>query len=117
MKKLLLLFFTLLSLSICKAEKIKWYDGRQAVTLYRQRNTDAVVTTATGLFCQDMMQVTGLMPKEMTEKKAKILLFQLDKASGKQIRRLRNIGFDLQSLRQGNDAFALGQAEYLNGLK
>ena len=107
MKKLLLLFFTLLPLSICKAEKIKWYDGRQAVTLYRQSTTDAVVTTAMGLFCEDMMQVTGLMPKETTEKKAKILLFQLDKASGKQRRRLKNIGFDLQSLRQGNDAFAI----------
>ena len=94
MKKLLLLFLALLSLTVCKAGKIEWYDGRQAVTLYRQSTTEAVVTTAMGLFCQDMMKVTGLVPKETTEKKAKILLFQLDKASDKQIRRLRDIGFD-----------------------
>ena len=107
MKKLLLLFLALLSLTVCKAGKIEWYDGKQAVTLYRQSTTEAVVTTAMGLFCQDMMKVTGLVPKETTEKKAKILLFQLDKASDKQIRRLRDIGFDLQELRKRNDAFAI----------
>ncbi len=111
MNKLLLLLFILLSSGIVNAEGILWFDGKQAVTLYRQRNTDAVVTTAMGLFCQDMLQVTGFLPREATEKKAKILLFQLDKASEKQRQRLRNIGFDLQELRRGNDAFAIKVSE------
>ena len=70
---LALLWMSLLTSSVRAAEKV-WFDGRHAVTYTVKGKTDPVVQVALGMFCDDMRQVTGLVP--VAKRKGDIVIRQ-----------------------------------------
>ena len=63
------------------AKDIVWFDGTNPVTYSVQKNTDPVVGVALNMFSDDMLEVTETYAIPTARNKAKILIYQLDKAS------------------------------------
>ena len=67
------------------AKKIVWFDGTNPVTYSVQKNTDLVVGVALNMFSDDMLEVTETYAIPASPAKAKIHIYQLDKADRKSV--------------------------------
>ena len=61
-----------------------WFDGINPVTYSVQTDRDLVVETALNMFSNDMLEVTEAYAIPEAPSKAKIHIYQLDKASDKE---------------------------------
>ncbi|MDR1632517.1 MAG: glycosyl hydrolase 115 family protein [Dysgonamonadaceae bacterium] len=61
-----------------------WFDGKTPITYSAPTNIAPVVSTALEMWKDDMQQVTGLVPKETSAKKAKVHIIQDDSLSKKE---------------------------------
>lgn len=98
-------------LAVSNAGELVWYDGTSPVAYTVETSVDPVVTTAIGMFGEDMQAVTGLIAVTEKKKSAKIRLYQLDKASEKQRRALDSQGVPTDSLSALTDGFHISVAE------
>lgn len=69
-----------------KAQDVVWFNGNQAVSYSLQKKVSPVVQTAVELFSQDMKAVTGYKAENKND--ANIEIYQLDKASKKEFKKL-----------------------------
>ncbi len=106
-KHLILLPLLLMGSQRLAAADFVWFDGQQAVTYNVQKHTDPVVTTAIAMFSDDMKAVTGQKAVSAAEKKAKIRIVELDRASAAVKKELRSGGVDLDALAGKTDGFSL----------
>jgi len=61
MKQLLITILCLITSVVCHAQ-LAWFDGKKPITYSISGKTDPVVTVALQMFCDDMLQVTGMKP-------------------------------------------------------
>ena len=104
-----LLFLNILllfSLHAFPASGFVWFDGKQPVS-YSVTASKPVVSVALNMFHDDLKQVTGTVPQQLSEKNAKIAIIQLDdknlSAAQKQI--LQRKGIPVNDLSSKKDAF------------
>lgn len=100
------LILSALSLSL-HARSIVWFDGTNPVTYSVQKNTDPVVSIALDMFSDDMLEVTETYAIEAEPGKAKIHVYQLDKASRQERAELKNMGINITRLSTETDAFSI----------
>ena len=105
-KTIISLLLATFGLSI-HAKDIVWFDGTNPVTYSVQKNTDLVVNVALNMFSDDMLEVTETYAIPAAPNKAKILVYQLDKATAKEKKEIEKQGFDISSISRGNDAFSI----------
>ena len=86
------------------AKKIVWFDGTNPVTYSVQKNTDLVVGVALNMFSDDMLEVTETYAIPASPTKAKIHIYQLDKATDTDKKELTKQGFNLNKLTKSTDA-------------
>lgn len=97
-----------LFLSLCSsAFALQWFDGKMPVTYSIPVNADPVVTVATGMFADDMKAVTGIRALRMSPSTSKIRLYQLDRATGDDLKAARHAGIDVKKLSELTDGFAI----------
>ena len=89
------------------AKDIVWFDGTNPVTYSVQKNTDPVVGVALNMFSDDMLEVTETYAIPTARNKARILIYQLDKASAIEKKEIEKQGFDINKISKGNDAFSI----------
>ena len=89
------------------AKKIVWFDGTNPVTYSVLTNADLVVGSALNMFSNDMLEVTETYAIPAAPAKAKIHIYQLDKATDKEKQEITKMGFDISKLTKGNDAFSI----------
>lgn len=89
------------------AKKIVWFDGTNPVTYSVQKNTDLVVGVALNMFSDDMLEVTETYAIPASPTKAKIHIYQLDKATDTDKKELTKQGFNLNKLTKSTDAFSI----------
>ena len=107
MKKILLTIAALASLASARA--IDWYTGAEPVSYCVNGKAAPVVDVALGLFRSDMKDVTG--HEAVARKNATIQLYELDKATGSTVGRLKRLGVPTDELLQELDGFYLGVRE------
>lgn len=99
---------SVLFLSLCSsAFALQWFDGKMPVTYSIPVNADPVVTVATGMFADDMKAVTGIRALHMSPSTSKIRLYQLDRATGDDLKAARHAGIDVKKLSELTDGFAI----------
>lgn len=97
----------LLATTAVLAAEVKWYDGTKPVSYnVMTKNHSAVVDMALQMFGEDMTAVTGKGIK--ADRKAKIEIYQLDKATAKEIKALDAIGVLSTRLMDEMDAYFVG---------
>ena len=101
----ILLIFTLSSTSM-KAQDVVWFNGSQAVSYNIQKKVSPVVQTAVELFSQDMKAVTGYKAEQAKE--AKIEIYQLDKASKKEFKKLGSELIPIKKFIACKESFYIG---------
>ena len=89
------------------AKDIVWFDGTNPVTYSVQKNTDPVVGVALNMFSDDMLEVTETYAIPASRNKAKIIIYQLDKATAKEKKEIEKQGFNINKISNGNDAFSI----------
>ncbi len=89
------------------AKDIVWFDGTNPVTYNIHENTDPVVEVALEMFSEDMLEVTETYAIPACQNKAKIHIYQLDKATDTDKKELTKLGFDINKLSKGIDAFSI----------
>ena len=89
------------------AKKIVWFDGTNPVTYSVLTNADLVVGSALNMFSNDMLEVTEAYAISAVPSKAKIHIYQLDKATDKDKQEITKMGFDISKITKGNDAFSI----------
>jgi hypothetical protein len=88
------------------AKDVIWFDGHHAVTYYSIANPSPVVDIALDMFSHDMLAVTG--KKAHAKKKAKIEIYQLDKVSNKEFKRITRYKLPYEQIITKPDAFYIG---------
>ena len=88
-----------------------WYDGNVPVSFSIPLNADPVVTVAAGMFSDDMEAVTGRRPEELSSGDAVIRLYQLDTASDRDIKKVKDAGIYVRSLQSLTDGFAIKEKD------
>ena len=88
------------------AKDVIWFDGHHAVTYYCIANPSPVVDIALDMFSHDMLAVTG--KKAHAKKKAKIEIYQLDKVSNKEFKRITRYKLPYEQIITKPDAFYIG---------
>jgi len=105
-RRLFLNILLLFSLHAFPASGFVWFDGKQPVS-YSVTASKPVVSVALNMFHDDLKQVTGTVPQQLSEKNAKIAIIQLDdknlSAAQKQI--LQRKGIPVNDLSSKKDAF------------
>ncbi len=100
---------TLCALSVglpLAAKDFIWFDGKEAVNYYMQKNVDPVVKVAAEMFSADMQTVTGMKAvAARQEKKAVIKIVELDKASSAARSALGKLGIPVVEVSQKIDGF------------
>ena len=96
----------LFSVHAFSASGFVWFDGKQPVS-YSVTASKPVVSVALEMFQNDLEQVTGIIPKQTSEKDAKISIVQLDdKAVSAQLKQnLQRLGVPVKDLSTKKDAF------------
>lgn len=96
----------LFSVHAFSAPDFVWFDGKQPVS-YSVAASKPVVSVALEMFQSDLTQVTGIVPQQVSEKDAKIAIFQLDdkKVSARQKQTLQRLGVPVKDLSAKKDAF------------
>jgi len=89
-----------------KAQDVVWFNGSQAVSYNIQKKVSPVVQTAVELFCQDMKAVTGYKAEQAKE--AKIEIYQLDKASKKEFKKLGSELIPIKKFIACKESFYIG---------
>lgn len=97
---------TILFISVASSSAHIWHSASMPASIEIPSRHDMVVDVATGMFCEDMVMVTGSKITKV-DKGGSIVLLQLDNASKKQLKNLSNIGIDIDKLLSSPDAFAL----------
>lgn len=88
-----------------QAKTFKWYDGEKPVTVGFETKTDLVVNTAMDMFSSDMQAVTGKAAEMTKPNKAAIRVYQLDKASKSQRKKLETLNVPVAQLDTLIDGF------------
>lgn len=86
------------------ASDYEWFDGSSAVTVALSGKVSPVVTVAFEMFCDDIKQVTGMLPERCGAERAAVRVVQLDR-DRKSVRALKNAGVPVDSLRAKKEAF------------
>lgn len=114
-----LLFSLLLSafccvMSVGAPNEFVWFDGSNAVTANIKTNISPVTATAMEMFCEDIRQVTGMMPVRTTADRAAIRIVQLDSdAAG--AKWLKKCGVPVDSIKGRKDAFYIKVVDVKGG--
>ena len=107
MKRTIISLLLIILILPLHAKDIVWFDGINPVTYSVQTDRDLVVETALNMFSNDMLEVTEAYAIPEAPSKAKIHIYQLDKASDKEKQELTKMGFDISKLTKGHDAFSI----------
>ncbi|MBQ9356357.1 MAG: glycosyl hydrolase 115 family protein [Prevotella sp.] len=105
MKKAFLLAVLAVNMALTSFADVVWYDGTAPVSYKLTGKFDPVVTVALQMFTSDMEQVTG--KPAVASASGTIRLYQLDKAKGSDVRRLKALGVPTDSLAGRLDAFSI----------
>ena len=105
--KVLGLIFLVFSGFNGNANQIEWFDGHTPVYYSMPVNADPVVTVAAGMFADDLHTLTAVRPRATMPEKAKIRLYQLDSAPSLELKRAKEGGIDVDSLKNLTDGFAI----------
>ncbi|MFV0470484.1 MAG: glycosyl hydrolase 115 family protein [Paludibacteraceae bacterium] len=95
----------LLALFISKiivANELIWFDGNRPITYSLPAIVSPVVKVAAGMFCDDMLQVTGYVPQISSENRATVCIVQLNE---KNIKKLKKAGIPVEELSKKRDGF------------
>ena len=97
----------LFQFSQASASLMEWFNGKDAVTVSIQKATDPVVSVAFEMFSGDMEAVTGKAAAIETAEKAVIRLYEIDKASKSELKKMASLGIDTDSLSALTDGYQI----------
>ncbi|HNX87546.1 MAG TPA: glycosyl hydrolase 115 family protein [Paludibacteraceae bacterium] len=100
--RLCIFLFVLFLCSQTSATGLVWFDGSNPISYSLPRQAAPVVKVAAGMFCDDMLQVTGFAPQQKPENLATIRIVQFEEKLSKQ---LKNVGIPVDELAGKRDAF------------
>ncbi len=90
--------------------EVVWYDGSTPVTYCVESKVTPVVDIAIDMFAGDIQLVTGQRAIQRKQG-AKICIYELDKADGATVKRLRSRGIAVDSVIGRHDAFCIQAIE------
>ena len=105
MKRTLILPLLLICISL-NAKNIVWFDGKNPVAYITHQKVSPVVEVALDMFSHDMLAVTGMKAHEKNN--GKIEIFQLDKLTNKEFKKLERTKLPFEKIIAKQDAFYIG---------
>lgn len=103
---LFLAVFSFFSLQIFSANDFVWYNGKQPVS-YSYSTSNPVVSVALEMFRDDLRQVTGVIPQQVSDEKSTIHIIQLSDpaVTSSEKQQLSRLGVPVNEIAVKKDAF------------
>lgn len=86
---------------------VVWSSDKRPASYSMPANADPVVAVAAGMFADDIKAVTDIRPRAVIPAQANIRLYQLDTAPRNELKMLKEIGMDIDGLKNQTDGFAI----------